>query len=267
MKTKLSIIVPCYNAGKYLAKTLDSVINQTCHEWECVIVDDGSTDNSIEIYSRYAEQDSRFVTILQENSGAGAARNNGIKIAQGEFILLLDADDWISENCVENVLDFFKENPNATMYNLRSMWIDEQSKTTIPGHHYIDYRHVLIYGQNNMMVFKKADFEEKGGFDVAMKRGFEDWEFYVRLLSPSSIVKVSDDVLYYYRINVSQHNVSAIGELHKAEVMKYIYKKNIDKYMDVLGAPQLQYQWADRRLPKLVHSIQQIWQYLINKIR
>ena len=93
LEKKVSIIVPVYNHGKYLAEALDSVLRQTYPHWECVIVNDGSTDNSEEIAMQYVRKDARFKYIYQKNAGVAAARNNGIRNSDGLFILPLDSDN------------------------------------------------------------------------------------------------------------------------------------------------------------------------------
>jgi len=92
---KISVIIPIYNSEKYLKKCLDSVIKQTLKDIEIICIDDGSTDNSKEILREYAKKDKRIVILEQKNKYAGIARNNGIKIAKGEYIHFLDSDDWL----------------------------------------------------------------------------------------------------------------------------------------------------------------------------
>lgn len=107
---KVSIIVPVYNIEKYLAKCLDSLINQTLKEIEIICVNDGSTDNSAEILNEYAQKDSRIRIINQENAGLSAARNTGINNANGEYIGYVDSDDWVDLNFYENLYNAAKEN-------------------------------------------------------------------------------------------------------------------------------------------------------------
>lgn len=95
---KVSIIIPVYNAQSYLNRCLDSVLNQTLQEFEVIVVNDGSTDRSLEILNQYKERDSRITVITIENSGQSVARNVGINRARGEYIGFVDADDWIDIN-------------------------------------------------------------------------------------------------------------------------------------------------------------------------
>ncbi|MCD4680085.1 MAG: glycosyltransferase, partial [Bacteroidales bacterium] len=91
----VSIIIPLYNAEKYIKETLDSVLSQSYSNWECIIVDDGSTDSSKKIALEYCAKDARFKYFHQPNSGPSAARNHGLKISSGDYIQYLDADDVI----------------------------------------------------------------------------------------------------------------------------------------------------------------------------
>ena len=97
-EVKVSIIIPVYNMEKYLEQCLDSVVNQTLKEIEIICVDDGSTDNSVNIIKSYAANDSRIKLIQQKNQFAGPARNNGLKLARGEYVAFIDPDDWIDTN-------------------------------------------------------------------------------------------------------------------------------------------------------------------------
>lgn len=100
---KVSVVIPAYNAQNYLNRCLDSIINQTLKELEIIVVNDGSTDDSLNILNRYKIQDNRIKIINQENSGTGISRNNGIKIAKGEYIAFVDADDYIELDMFKNL--------------------------------------------------------------------------------------------------------------------------------------------------------------------
>ena len=91
--TKISVIIPCYNQEKYIADCLESVLAQTFEDYEAIVVDDGSTDNSIKIVEEYQKKSNKIRLIRQENQGVVTARNNAIKQAKGKYIYPLDADD------------------------------------------------------------------------------------------------------------------------------------------------------------------------------
>ena len=98
LNIKFSIIIPVYNVEKFLRESLDSIVAQTFKDFEVICVNDGSTDNSLEILKEYANNDSRIKVISQENQGQGVARNNAIDIAQGKYLLFVDPDDFIESN-------------------------------------------------------------------------------------------------------------------------------------------------------------------------
>lgn len=111
MNTKVSIIIPVYNVAEYLPRCLESCIRQTLYDIEIICVDDGSTDNSLEILRRYARMDSRISVIHQQNKGLPGARNTGLAAAHGDYIMFLDSDDYYAPNACERVWVETKEAP------------------------------------------------------------------------------------------------------------------------------------------------------------
>lgn len=108
-RVKFSIIIPVYNVEKYLRECLDSLVNQTFGDFEVICVNDGSTDNSLEILNEYAGKDGRFKVYSQENQGTGIARNYGLEFACGKYLLFVDPDDWVELNYLEILDRTFKE--------------------------------------------------------------------------------------------------------------------------------------------------------------
>ena len=98
---KVSVIIPIYNVEKYLRRALDSLLAQTHQDWEAILVDDGSTDGSGRIARHYCDKDKRFVLVRQENQGQGAARNNALKSASGDYVMYLDPDDSLHPQAME----------------------------------------------------------------------------------------------------------------------------------------------------------------------
>ena len=107
-KTLVSVVMPVYNAGIYLKDAISDILNQTNKDFELICVDDGSTDKSLQILEYFAEQDNRIKIISQGNEGAGAARNAGMKLAQGEYLLFLDADDRFENKLLEKATELAK---------------------------------------------------------------------------------------------------------------------------------------------------------------
>lgn len=109
MSATLSIIVPIYNADKYLPRLLESIKNQIFKDFECILINDGSVDGSLAICKEYAMQDSRFRVVSQDNSGVSSARNRGLSLAQGEYIAFADADDVLELDMYESLMSALKE--------------------------------------------------------------------------------------------------------------------------------------------------------------
>ena len=105
MKPLVSIIVPIFNAAKYLPECIESILNQNYPEFELLLIDDGSTDKSGTICDQYAHKDSRILSFHQKNAGVSAARNRGIEAARGEYVAFVDADDKVSPSYIS---DFFR---------------------------------------------------------------------------------------------------------------------------------------------------------------
>lgn len=108
MEDLISVIVPIYNVENYLGKCIDSIINQTYRNLEIILVDDGSPDNCGEICDQYASQDIRIRVIHKTNGGLSDARNAGMQIMNGEFLMFVDSDDWLQDNCVEILYEIQK---------------------------------------------------------------------------------------------------------------------------------------------------------------
>ncbi len=115
---KISIIIPVYNVNAYLQECLESILNQDLKEIEVICINDGSTDNSLEILKNYQKKDSRIIIINQENKGQGEARNAGIEAGKGEYLFFVDPDDYIEGNTLSKVYSFAKEN------NSDIVWFD-----------------------------------------------------------------------------------------------------------------------------------------------
>ena len=129
--SKISIIIPMYNAKEYIARCLESVINQSFNDIEIIIVNDGSTDKSLEICRKYAEVDERIVILNKENNGVYVARNQGMNVATGEYVMFVDSDDWIDENMCQDLYKRISECHadicfcnNIKEYGNRSEYID-----------------------------------------------------------------------------------------------------------------------------------------------
>ena len=124
---KVSVIIPVYNVEKYLKECLDSLVNQTLPDIEIILVDDGSTDSSLDICKQYAQKDNRIKIIEQQNQGAGAARNKGLAVAIGDYLYFMDSDDYINTNALEKLYNQITKT-NADICFCKHKIFDEKDK-------------------------------------------------------------------------------------------------------------------------------------------
>ena len=123
---KISVLVAVYNAEKWLPKCLDSLLSQTYADIQIICIDDGSTDGSLALLQDYAARDARIEVIaLPENGGQAHARNEGLKRAQGDYVCMLDADDWFSPDAFEKAMAAFDRDTDCVLFDV-VMWYDEQ---------------------------------------------------------------------------------------------------------------------------------------------
>lgn len=205
-QVKVSIIIPCYNQAIYLVETLVSVIEQTYINWECIIINDGSTDNSEEVILQYIKDDTRFKYINQKNSGVCIARNNAIKQSLGEYILCLDGDDLISENYLDETVKILDSKPEVKVATSIVRYFG-RSKGFLK---VVSYDLATLLAQNQLVItslFRRSDFDRVGGFNINMKEGLEDWDFWISVLKKGGEVQCAKQALFYYRLqNVSRNS-------------------------------------------------------------
>jgi glycosyltransferase involved in cell wall biosynthesis len=192
----VSVIVAAYNYGHFIGYTLDSLAAQTYENWECIVVDDGSTDNTRDVVQAYAEKDARVRYLHQENSRQAAARNNGVRNATGSYFQFIDADDLIEPRKLERQVEYLEqhtdvdivygdarffpsENPSELLY---SMWGENKPwQTGISG----CGREILVplLKFNNILVnaplTRRSIVERVGPFDEELPP-VEDWDFWLR---------------------------------------------------------------------------------------
>lgn len=226
-----SIIVPCYNQEKYLSETLDSVLAQTSQNWECIIVNDGSTDHSEKIIDEYCEKDSRFIKLNQHNQGLSASRNNGIKLAKGTLILPLDGDDRIGTHYLELAEKEFAKSPQPKLVYCKAEFFGAKNEFwDLPAYNYeklLFLNHIFCSA-----IFKKEDYLKTSGYDTDMKLGYEDWEFWVQLLRKDDIVIQLDSIQFFYR----QREDSMVKSLHESKVKRHQMEWHIfTKHRDIYG--------------------------------
>lgn len=222
---KVSIIVPCYNQAQYLDEALQSVHKQTYTNWECTIVNDGSSDNTEEIVRKWEAKDSRFAYVYKENGGVSSARNLGIEKTKAEFILTLDGDDKYEASFLEKAIDVLVNNPETGIVSCWGRYFTDDKqlqeyKST--GKSITDFLfHNAAIGTS---LFRKVCWEQVDGYDENPENGYEDWEFYIRVCALGWKVHIIEEVLFFYRQNVGSRS-AVMNRKHNA-TQKYIYIKN-----------------------------------------
>ncbi|WP_396209130.1 glycosyltransferase family 2 protein [Flavobacterium sp.] len=197
----ISIIIPCYNQGRFLNDALDSVIGQDYQNWECIVVNDGSIDNTEEVALLYCDKDSRIKYVYKKNGGLSSARNTGINLSNGKYILPLDSDDKISSEYCKIAVQELESNDQIKIVYCRANFFGVKSgEWLLP-----DFSIEKILGQNIIFCsgfFRRSDYNLTSGYNENMKFGLEDWDFWLSLLELGGEVFKIDKVLFFYRIRI-----------------------------------------------------------------
>jgi glycosyltransferase involved in cell wall biosynthesis len=229
----VSIIMPAYNASATIAESIRSVLNQSYANWELIIVDDGSRDNTVYIANNFAEKEKRIVLLkLSRNGGLSNARNEGWRIARGEFIAFLDSDDLWHEDKLEKQIRFHQQNPNIGISHtdFKSFKDGKVIRRPLRGFvHLRKYKYGKLYpeicyknsiGVLTVMV-RKSLLESVDGFDVSLW-GLEDQDLWIRIAMKNNEFGYIDESLALYRITETGM-VRATGK-YKRAYKKLIYK-------------------------------------------
>ena len=210
MADLVSVIVPCFNYGRYLAECVGSLARQSYSDWECIIVDDGSTDETPAVCDRLAEADSRIRVIRQKNRGLSAARNAGIDVARGQFVQFLDADDLLEREKLTTQVACLQSHPDVDIVFGRTAFFGPGSSERLRLHRRegasgatvevegegLTVLAVLVSGNIgavNAALVRHSVFDSLGRFDDALQ-SHEDWDFWLRCaLAGCQFAFVSDD--------------------------------------------------------------------------
>ena len=189
----VSIITPCYNYGRYLGETLQSLINQTYQNWECIVVNDGSSDNTEEVANAFARSDNRFIYISQSNKGLPGARNTALARSAGKYIQLLDADDFLEVDKLRLQVELLEANQSIDFVYSEMLIFSSNAIERVFSPFKLINRHELR-GKNQLLIdafindtfflpgcviFRRTLFEKVGGFNETLY-GLEDWEYWSR---------------------------------------------------------------------------------------
>lgn len=259
----ISIIVPCYNQAQYLSEALDSVMAQTYPNWECIVVNDGSLDNSDEIARVYCDKDSRIKYLKQNNQGVSIARNNGISHSSGEFILPLDGDDKIAPTYLEKAVAYFREHPRTkVVYSLTRFFGDSNELFQLPPYNYESmlWRGLIVC----TAMYKRVDFDKTNGYNPNMREGLEDWDFWLTLIDKDDDVHRIEEELFYYRKKKESRTSNSMNYLRDLYIQIYRNHKHIyDNYSEDIIYRQYLLDHTEQRIYEKELEIRNSWSYRI----
>ncbi len=242
-----SVVIPLFNKANFIKETLKSVQNQSFSDFEVIIVNDGSTDNSVKIVQEF--KDDRISIINQDNQGASAARNNGINQAKANWIALLDADDIWYKNHLEEILQSIKKLKhvdlvsNAYQIRLNSGYIKTPIYSQdLPDNisfidNYFEYSYIDPLFWTSSVAFKKSSFLKINGFDENLKTG-QDLDLFIRFALQNYKLGYNPKITLLY-LRHTQNNLSS--KISLEEKLIYINKHKLDqnlnlslkKYLDI----------------------------------
>ena len=195
----VSVIIPCFNYGRFLNDAVNSILNQTYKNFEIIIINDGSTDKkTLEILQNFNNKPKTRVIHIP-NQGVCVARNTGIKQAKGKYILPLDADDRVGETYLEKAVKILDINENIGIVSCKArffgakFWMD-------PLINKFNFPKILLQNTlGNSSVFRKSDWDKVNGYNENMKSGWEDYNFWLSIISLNKDVYFLPETLYFYR--------------------------------------------------------------------
>ena len=254
MKPLVSVIVPMYNAAPFIGEALESIIASSYRPLEVVVVNDGSTDNSLAVALAFASKHQEVKVISQANAGVSAARNHAIREAQGEWILPVDADDKISVDFIAHAIA--RAEDNVRVIGCRAMMFGAKNEEwRLPA-----YSPALLARKNMIPVsslFRKTDWQRVGGFcEEDIYR--EDWDFWLSIMELGGEYLRLDEIGLYYRVTEGSRR-------HRAKAQKKVIVDAINRrhpaYMErYLGGP-LHYHRSWSRFLNLFRSVKQVGEF------
>lgn len=256
---KVSVIIPCYNQGDYISETLHSLQSQNYTNWECIVVDDGSTDNTVRVVDQFAQADLRIQFISQANGGSASARNKGLKYIIGDYIQFLDADDLLDRSKFEKQIQIMESNmldvsytdysyftsQNKLIPRLRGAFLSKTVLLTLWGLGSSIPAHCFLY---------RTSFLKKNKivFDEAVKQR-EDWNFHLTVFKhPLKSARLKGYLGAWYRQNLT------------GKTSSYLKMQEGNFRFLIIKRPQLSF------LEQLLWTLRlsaELWQWLLRMVK
>ncbi|URM37335.1 glycosyltransferase family 2 protein [Flavobacterium anhuiense] len=234
----ISIIIPTYNRAHLIYETLDSIVSQTYEDWECIIVDDGSTDNTAEVVSKYIGRDNRFQYYRRPSErmkGPNSCRNYGFDLSNGDYIKWFDSDDILLPNALEHISKNFSNSPDLIVSSLQ--YVDFNKNVLKKKHVFLskDILHDYFKGKIAYYIctptWKKSFLEKQPYLFDETITNLDDWDFNLRMLYKEPKVIYLDEELIQYRIHYSSLS-HEIGKLNLDEIKSEF--KAIKKHISII---------------------------------
>lgn len=211
-KSKVSVIITCFNQEAFIEEAVTSIINQTYEDWECIVVDDGSTDKSWEIIQKLAGTDQRIKCVLQENKGVSYARNRGFSMCVGDYIQFLDGDDYLAPEKLEIQVDFMEDNPaTGVSYTHHRHYL--QKKNISVQYHFkelsgkvlkeilYEYDNGVSIPIHSALLRKNVWAKDELPFPPDYDGRYEDWVFWVKIALKETNFRFLNYDMAFYRIH------------------------------------------------------------------
>lgn len=261
---EISIITPFYNSEKYIEKCISSVTNQSFSDFELILINDGSIDNSEKIVKKFSF-DKRIRLFSKENEGQGVARNFALDKTSGNIILYLDSDDWLEENALYEIVEKFKKNnPDILIFNTYKFFEETQNKNE---YRFID-SYFLKFGENNFspketssilfdinaLPFKayKKGFLVKNNIKYSNTRFIEDSEFFIKSFLYAEKICCLDKYLMNYRIHKNSITFTQNNRINTIKDTFYVCE-NILKNSDYFNNEEIVCSFLNNRIRQLFY--------------
>jgi len=227
LQERVSVIIPCFNSGLTLRRSVDSIINQDWFNIEIIVIDDGSNDEYTLTQILKLRKHPQVKLVTQNNKGLASARNVGIRKATGRFILPLDADDWLDSNAISTMVKAYESSKEFVVVysNIKLHGEKTKLKNTFSNEFEQLFSNQLPY----CMLFPKLVFEQHGNYDENLRQGLEDWDFNIRLIiGMQKFFKINESVFNY---NVSNSGMLKSKTMSSyVTIWRYIKNKNRSSY-------------------------------------
>lgn len=240
----VSVIIPAYNAAKYIEQTLHSVLVSDYKDVEVVVVDDGSSDNTVAVAERVASADKRVRVLSQTNAGPAVARNTAIANSHGAYILPLDADDLLSPGFIGEAVAILDSDPQVKVVAPRSAFFEDRQ-----GEWHLPEFSLRTLARRNVLhctgMYRRSDYDNTTGYcrEIIAR---EDWEFWISLLkNGGKVVRTTQNIDFYYRVHKGSKRFADRGLKH--HVIDTLNARHPEFFKKYLGGP-LRYQRGLSRL-------------------